>query len=76
MDSGFFTDGREPTSKDDSENTKGAALFFFVVRVKPIRMIWSMSVQCKCAEDQAAITEHGRVVEQAWLPGVDCQIKQ
>ena len=45
MDCGFFTD------RDDGEHTK------LVVKVKPSMMIWSMSVQCKGADDKAAIKE-------------------
>ena len=56
MDYGFFTDGQEPTSRDDGEHTKGATPFL-VVKVMPCMMIWSMSVQCKGVEDQAAIKE-------------------
>ena len=55
MDYGFFTDGQEPTPKGDSELAKGAAPFS-VVKVKP-NMIWSMPVQYKSVEDQAAIKE-------------------
>ena len=50
MDYGFFTDG------DDGGHTRGATSFL-VVKVKPSVMIWSMLVQCKGVEDQAAITE-------------------
>ena len=56
MDHGFFTDGQEPTSRDDGENTKGTTPLS-VATVKPSMMIWSMPVQCKGVEDQAAIEE-------------------
>ena len=47
---GFFTDG------DFGEHTRGATPFL-VVEVKPSMMIWSMLVQCKGVEDQAASKE-------------------
>ena len=50
VDDGFFTD------RDDREHTRGATLFL-VVKVKPSMMIWSMPLQCKGVEDQAAIKE-------------------
>ena len=43
-------------SKGDSENIKGATPFS-VVNVKQSMIIWSMLVQCKGVEDQAAIKE-------------------
>ena len=55
MDSGFFTDGNQRRMM--TVRTPRGLLRFFVVRVKPSRIIWSMRVQCTCAEDQAAITE-------------------
>ena len=75
MDYGFFTDGQEPTSKDDGEHIRRATPLW-VVKVKPIMMIWGMLVQCKGVEDPAGNQGNGRVVEQASLPGVDCQIRQ
>ena len=56
MDNGSYTDGQEPTQKRDSEIAKGATPFS-VVKVKRSIMIWSMLVQCKGVEDQAAIKQ-------------------
>ena len=50
MDYGFFADG------DDGEHTRGTTPFQ-VVKVKPSMMIWSLPVQWKRVEDQAAIKE-------------------
>ena len=50
MDYGFFADG------DDGEHTRGATPFL-VVKVQPSVMIWSVPVQCKGVEDQAATKE-------------------
>ena len=47
----------DDTDGDNGEHTKGATPFLLVLRVKPSMMIWSMPVQCKCVEDQAAIKE-------------------
>ena len=48
MDYWFFT--------DDGEHTKEATPFLLVT-VNPSMMIWSMPVQCKGVDDQAAIKE-------------------
>ena len=47
---GFFTDG------DDGDHTRRGTPFL-VVNVKPSMMIWSMLVQRKGVEDQAATKE-------------------
>ena len=50
MDHEFFTDG------GDGEHIRGTTPFL-MVKVDPSMMIWSMLVQCKGVEDQAAIKE-------------------
>ena len=49
MDYGFSTDGEEGDTR--------RATPFLVVKIKPSMMIWSMPVQFKGVEDQAAIKE-------------------
>ena len=67
MDYGFFTDGRtermreDQASMGDGQLTKGATPFLSM-------MIWSMPVQCKGVEDQAALEEKSRVFVQTWNP--------
>ena len=55
-DHGLFTDGQEQASRGDGEITRRATPFF-VVKVKPSMMIWSMPVHCEGVEDHAAIKE-------------------
>ena len=61
MDYGFFTD------RDDGEHTRRATPFL-VVKVKPSMLIWSMLVQCKGVEDEAAIKETVKSLNRLGYP--------
>ena len=60
---------RKVTAKSPGEPLR------FSVKVKPIMVIWSMLVQWKGLEDQAAIKETAESLNRLGMPRVDCQIR-